>query len=110
MATTYKSGKVAANGSIGTYSTLYSTSASAEAVISSLLIVNTASVGATVRVGIMGSEGTPSGSDWIIYDYDIAANDTVILTMGIALASSEFIRVSADASTVTFRAFVSEIT
>lgn len=109
MATTYKHASVQGTSGVSTYATLYNTGASTQAVVSSLLITNTAATSATYRIGIMGSAGTPAAADWIVYDGAVAGNDTICLTLGIALGNSEFIRVSSSATTVTFSAFVSEI-
>jgi hypothetical protein len=109
MATNYKHESVQGTAATTTYATLYNTGASTQAVISSIVICNTAAAPATFRVGIMGSAGTPAASDWIIYDAVVQANDTTVLTMGVALGNDEFIRVSSSAITVAFSAFVSEI-
>jgi hypothetical protein len=44
-----------------------------------------------------------------VYDASVAANDTIALTLGVSLDAGRFIRVSSSANTVTFSAFVSEI-
>lgn len=109
MATNYKHNSVQGTANTGTYATLYNTGASTQAVISSILITNTAATSATYRIGIMGTAGTPSAADWVVYDSVVAGNDVICLTLGIALGNNEFIRVSSSANTVTFNAFVSEI-
>lgn len=109
MATVYKDAQVQANGAIGTYSTLYNTGASTTAVLSTIAVCNTASTAATYRIGLMGSAGSPSASEWIVNGATVQPNDTVFITAGITLGNTKFIRVSADASTVTFSAFISEI-
>ena len=110
MPTSYKNAQVQGTAAVGTYTTLYNTSASATAVVSSILVTNTATTAATYRIGIMGSAGTPSASQWIAYDPPISGNDVVALTLGIVLQPSQFIRVSSSANTVTFSAYISEIT
>lgn len=110
MATVYKTQQLQGTAGLTTYGTLYNTSASATAVISTIAITNTASATATYRIGIMGSAGTPAAANWLVYDSVVAGNDTVFLTVGIALGNSQFIRVSSSANTVTFSAYVSEIT
>lgn len=110
MATAYKNEAVQGTAGLTTYATLYNTSASATAVVSSILICNTASSSASYRIAIMGSAGTPSAENWVVYDATVSGNDTVCLTLGIALKNSQFIRVSSSANTVTFSAYVSEIT
>ena len=93
MATAYKHSGVQGSAAVGTYVTLYTVPSSTEGIISSITICNTAAAAATFRIGIDA----------------IAANDTIALTLGIALAASKVIRVSSSANTLTFIAFVSEI-
>ena len=109
MATTYKNSQVQGTASTGTYSTLYNTGASTTAVISSILVTNTSSTAALYRIGIMASAGTPAAANWVVYDATVQANDTVCLTLGITLGNTQFIRVSSSANTVTFSAYISEI-
>jgi hypothetical protein len=109
MATTYKNQQVQGTAGTGTYATLYNTGASTTAVISSIVVTNTASTAALYRVGIMGSAGTPAAANWLVYDATVQANDTVALTLGVTLGNTQYIRVSSSANTVTFNAFVSEI-
>jgi hypothetical protein len=109
LATTYKNSQIQGTATISTYATLYSTSASVNAVISSICVTNTASSDATYRVAIMGSAGTPAAANWLVYDGVITGKDTVALTLGVTLQTSQFIRVSSSGTAVTFNAFVSEI-
>ena len=109
MATVYKNSQVQGTANTTTYATLYNTGASTQAVVSTLLITNTTSTSQTYRIAIMSSAGTPAAADWIVYDSVVAGNDVICLTLGIAIGNSEFIRVSSSADTVTFSAFVSEI-
>lgn len=110
MPTTYKTQQVQGTSGLTTYSTLYNTSASATGVVSTIAITNTASASATYRIGIMGSAGTPAAANWLVFDGAVAGNDTIFLTAGITLGNSQFIRVSSSANTVTFSAYVAEIT
>lgn len=110
MPTTYTNAQRQGTAGVTTYDTLYSTGASTRAVVSSILICNTASATATYRIGIMGSAGTPAAANWVVFDATVSGNDTTCLTLGITLAPSQFIRVSSSANTVTFSAYVSEIT
>lgn len=110
MPTTYTNAGIQGTSGVTTYATLYNTSASAQAVLSTISVCNTASTPATYRIGIMGSAGTPSATDWLVYDATVGSNDTVFLTVGATMTESQFVRVSSSATTVTFRAFASEIT
>jgi hypothetical protein len=110
MPTVYKNAQLQGTAALTTYGTLYSTSASATAVISSILVTNTASTAATYRIGIMGSAGTPGASEWVAFGVSVGGNDTVGLTLGLTVGNSQFVRVSSSANTVTFSAYISEIT
>ena len=109
MATVYKNAQLQGTSGVTTYGTLYSTGASTSAVISTIAICNTAAATGTYRIAIMGTAGTPAAANWIVYDSVVAANDTIVLTLGITLGNSQFIRVSSSANTLTFSAYVSEI-
>jgi hypothetical protein len=110
MPTVYKNAQLQGTAAVETFGTLYSTSASATAVLSTIAICNTASTSATYRIGIMGSAGTPSASQWLAFGALVPANDTIALTLGVTLGNSQFVRVSSSANTVTFSAYISEIT
>lgn len=109
MATAYKYAQVQGTASTGTYSTLYTTPAATEAVISSLVITNQASSDVTVRIGLDTTAGTPGNSEWLVYDAVVAGNDTVALTLGVTLDAQKYVRVSSSADTCNFSAFLSEI-
>lgn len=109
MAENFKASQVQGTSGVGTYTTLYTTPSDTQAVISTIAVCNTASSAATYRIGLDDEAGTPGASEWIIYGASVGANDTVFLTVGITLAPQKFVRVSSSANTVTFSAFVSEI-
>ncbi len=109
MPIAYKDAQVSGTASVGTYATLYNTGAATTAVLSSLLICNTASTAATYRIGLATSAGTPGDGNWIAYGPTVQPNDTVSLTLGLALGNTKFVRVSSSASTVVFTAAVAEI-
>lgn len=109
MATTYKNAQVQGTSGLTTYATLYNTGASTTAVISTILITNTTNAPVQYRMAIMGSAGTPSNPNFIVYDDTVAANDVVAFTIGITLGNTQYIRVSSSANTIGFNAFISEI-
>lgn len=110
MATAYKKAGVQGTAGTGTYATLYNTGASTTAVVSTISVCNTSASPVTYRIGFdSGTPGTPTASEWLVYDGTVAANDTVFITAGITLGNSEYIRVSSSAVDVSFQAFISEI-
>jgi hypothetical protein len=109
MATTYTRASVQGTSGVGTYATLYTAPSATTAVISTIAVVNTASANATYRIGFASSATTPAAADWLIYDGVVPANDTLFLSVGATITAGTFIRVSSSANTVSFQAFVSEI-
>lgn len=109
MAIAYKSAQVAGTAAASTYSTLYFTDTGKTAVVSTLGVCNTASTAATVRIGMANAAGTPAANEWLVYDRSVPANDTLLLTIGLAMQTGEYLRISSSASTCAFFASVSEI-
>jgi hypothetical protein len=93
-----------------TLTTLYTVPASTQAVCSSLTVCNTTSSATTYRVAIRPSGATVATQHYIAYDAALPANDTVTLTLGIALAATDVISVYAGATNVAFSAFGVEVT
>jgi hypothetical protein len=109
MADIYKNSRIQGTVSLSTYATLYSTSASNTAIISTIIIANTSSFTKQYRIAVLDSAGTPASTDWIAYDASIYANDSVFLTVGISLQKNQFLRISSTDNTLTFNASVLEI-
>lgn len=110
MATVYKVlGQLDA--ASATFETLYTVPASTSAVISSLNICNRTSGSKSVRIAIRPAGAVLANSQYIAYDFPVAANDSVALSLGITLATTDIVSVYASASSsITFSLFGSEIT
>ena len=109
MANTYKSAQLQGTAALSTYGSLYFTGAATTAIISSIVVCNTSASAVLFRVGLMGTAGTPSASEFIVYDASLAGNDTIALTLGLTMGNSQFLRVSSSANTLAFYAAVGEI-
>lgn len=109
MAAVYKNAQVQGTAGSTTYATLYTPPSGASAVVSQIAVCNTAGSQATYRVAVMTSAGTPAAANWIAYDTVVPANDTAFIGGGLSLANGDYIRISSSANTVSFTAFVSEI-
>lgn len=108
MATTYKVlGQ--SNPAATTNTDLYTTPALTNTVISTLAICNRSGTSTTYRVAIRVAGAAISNEDYIAYDAVAPGNDTVYLTIGIALAATDVVTVYAGAATLSFNAFGSEI-
>jgi glucose-6-phosphate dehydrogenase assembly protein OpcA len=108
MPTTYKSlGQ--SNPSATTATTLYTVPSATSTVVSTITVCNQASTAGTFRLAVRPAGASLAAQHYIAYDTPIAANDTVALTLGITLATTDVITVYASSATMSFAAFGSEI-
>jgi hypothetical protein len=91
-----------------TNTTLYTVPSATSAVCSTLTVCNTG-VSTTFRIAIRPSGATLSDIHYIVFDNSINANDTIFLTLGITLASTDVVTVYAGTANVVFNLFGSEI-
>lgn len=112
MATTYKIlGQSSPSTSGAHLYTVSTTSTTAQAVISTIVVANTTSAARSFRIAVKPTQGTAKTDNryWLSYDTTVPANDSIILTYGIALSGSACIEVSGSDANVAFTAFGSEI-
>ena len=92
MATTYKIlGQI-----VGTASTssLYTSPAATQTVVSSLVVANRSLTNSTYWVAVVPSGSALSAEDWLAFQVPISGSDSTALTLGITLAAGDFIQVS----------------
>lgn len=107
MATSYKVlGQI--NPAATTATTLYTVPAATSAVASTLSICNMG-VTTSVRVAVRPAGATLATQHYIVYDTIVSSTDTLFLTIGIALATTDVVTVYAGTSTVTFNLYGSEV-
>ena len=108
MATTYKVlGQ--SNPSATTATTLYTVPSATSTVLSTATICNQASTAGTFRLAVRPAGASLAAQHYIAYDTPIAANDTVALTLGMTLATTDVVTIYASSATMSFAAFGSEI-
>ena len=108
MATVYKVlGQI--NPSSSTMTTLYTVPAGTQTVISTITICNQAATTATFAIAVRPAGASILTKHYINYNTSVPANDTITLTLGITLATTDLIACSADTASVSFNAFGSEI-
>lgn len=109
MATTYKLlGAVSANGTITTYTTLYT--ATTAVVLSAIKACNKDAAAQTVRIAVGATTTTPGATEWDVYGYSIAPGDTLTLVEGLCLdATHKYVMISASDADVNFKAYGAEI-
>lgn len=107
MATTYKVlGQ--SSPSATTNTTLYTVPAATSAVASTLVVCNRGT-STTFRVAIRPAGATLADEHYIVYDSSVNQYDSVFLTLGITLATTDVVTVYAGAATLSFSLFGSEI-
>lgn len=90
---------------------IYTVPASTSAVASTLSIANITTTAATFRVAVRPAGASVANQHWIAYDSSVAANDSVMLTLGMSLAATDVVTVrSGTANALAYSLFGSEIT
>ena len=108
MATAYKVlGQV--NPAATTLTTLYTVPASTSAVVSTIAIANQAGSSGTYRIAIRPAGATIDPKHYLVYGATVAASDSVLLTLGVTLATTDVISVYGSSANISFSAFGSEI-
>lgn len=108
MATVYKVlGQV--NPSATTNTTLYTVPSATSTVCSTLTICNIGTAAAAYRIAIRPSGATLANIHYIAYDNYINGNDSIFLTVGITLATTDVITVYSSTANLVFNLAGSEI-
>lgn len=96
------------NPAAATAADLYTVPASKEAVISTLAICEHNNVATSYRVLIRPNGDAAADEHRLAFDAPVGGRDTILMTVGIALAAGDVITVQAATADVTFMAFVNE--
>ena len=109
MANTYKVlGQSAPSATTNT--DLYTVPASTSAVCSTISICNRDTTIGSYRVAVRPAGATIANEHYITYDAQVPANDSVLLTLGISLATTDVVTVYASSANFSFNLFGTEIT
>lgn len=108
MATSYKVlGQVIPSATTAT--TLYTVPSSTSAVCSTLSVCNQG-LSTTFRVAVRPANASLASQHYIVYDTSISANDSIFMTLGITLNTTDVVTVYAGTANLSFGLFGSEIT
>ena len=88
---------------------IYTVSASTQVVISTIIIANRDTSGATYRIALRPNGASLANSHYIAYDTAVGANDSTALSLGITIDASDVITVYASSANLTFSVFGAEI-
>lgn len=97
------------NPTANTATTLYTVPSVTSTVVSTIAICNQANTAATFRLAVQPANITLAAKHYLNFDTQLPPNDTITLTLGITLATTDVISANASTSTVSFSAFGSEI-
>lgn len=109
MATVYKVLAQAAPAA-ATETTLYTVPASTSAVVSTISIANQAGTSGTYRIVVRpAADASTTQKHYIVYGATVGASDSILLTLGLTLATGDLVRVYASSADMSFSAFGSEL-
>lgn len=107
MTTSYKVlGQI--NPSAATQANLYIVPGATSTVCSTLAVCNQGAT-TTFRVAVQPSGATLTSAMYLAYEASINTNDSIFLTLGVTLATTDVISVYANTANVSFSLFGSEI-
>lgn len=92
-----------------TLTTLYTIPGATSAVASTISICNYG-VSTLVRVAVRPAGAAIANQHYVVYDTTISANDTLLMTLGLTLATTDVVSVQAGTATVAFNLYGTEIT
>jgi hypothetical protein len=89
---------------------LYEVPSLTVATCSTLAICNRTAGALTFRVSVAVAGGTTANQDYIYYDKQVSANDSLFLTIGMTLNEGDVVRTYASATGLSFNLFGVETT
>ena len=110
MATTYKVLGQTVLATAGTAIVLYTVPAATSAVCSTIVVCNQGTSAATFQIAVRPAGASILAKHYLSYDTNINAKDSITITIGITLATTDVVTVNASTTTVSFNLFGSEIT
>jgi hypothetical protein len=88
----------------------YTVPSGASTVVSSIVVANRSATPDIFRVGVNRlGEGSGTTKSWIAIGTPIAGNDSTVITIGLTMATGDFLRVQSTNGNISFSAFGVEI-
>ena len=108
MAIAYKVlGQVAPSATTST--AVYTVPSATEAIVSSVTVCNRAGTSGTFRLAVRPDGATLANEHYVVYDTSIAANDTIILTVGLTLDAADVLEAYTSSADMSVNVYGSEI-
>jgi hypothetical protein len=95
--------------SAGTLTTLYTVPSATQTVASSIIIANLGAFPTTYKIAVRPAGEAINNKHYIAYDISIASLDSVSLTLGITLATTDVVSVESLSGLIAFNLYGSEI-
>lgn len=92
-----------------TLTAVYTVPALTQAVVSSVTVCNRGATNATFRVSVSVAGAADDPKQYLYYDVALPANDSFVLTLGIALGAADIVKAYASTANVTVNVFGVEI-
>jgi hypothetical protein len=93
----------------GVLTSLYTVPAATQAFCSTLSVCNQGAIATLVRVSVQPNGQSIDNKHYIVYDHTVQPNDSLFLTIGIALDEADEVNVQASTTSVSFSLFGSTI-
>ena len=93
----------------GILTALYTVPVATQAFCSTLSVCNQGPTTSAVRVAVQPGGSPVTAASYILYDQVVYPNDSLFLTIGLALNQTDVVNVQANTSSISFNLFGSEI-
>lgn len=91
--------------SAATLTDIYTVPAATSAAISTIVIVNRSATATAFRIAVAVAGAADATKQYLFYDEPIGGNQTITLTAGLTLATTDVLRAYATLATLSFSAF-----
>lgn len=96
--------------SANTLTTLYTVPSSTQSIVSTLAVCNQNATAVTYRIAVRPAGASIASVHYLVFDSILPANDTITLTLGLSLATTDIISVQASSTLVSFHVYGVEVT
>ena len=93
-----------------TITTVYTVPSTANAVVSSITVCNQGGANTNIDIAVCQANTAVTAAQYIVKNATCVANDTIFLTLGVTLATTDTIRVRSTNADTSFAVFGSEVT
>lgn len=97
------------NPSATTLTDSYTVPSSTSATVSSIVVTNRSATATSFRISHALAGAADNNKQYLYYDTPIAGNDTLVVTLGATLATTDVIRVYATLATLSFNIYGVEV-